>query len=60
MGFNQEKLLGTLVLALAQYASATTWYVNGVKGSDNNNCFRQRPPARRLIENESETRLRER
>jgi hypothetical protein len=38
MGFNQNKLLGTLLLALAQFASATTWYVNGVNGSDSNNC----------------------
>lgn len=38
MGFNQNKLLGTLLLALAQFASATTWYVNGVTGNDSNNC----------------------
>jgi hypothetical protein len=38
MGFNQSKLLGTLLLALAQFASATTWYVNGVTGNDSNNC----------------------
>jgi hypothetical protein len=38
MRFNQNKLLGTLLLALAQFASATTWYVNGVTGSDSNNC----------------------
>ena len=39
MGFNQNKLLGTLLLALAQFASATTWYVNGVTGNDTNNCL---------------------
>lgn len=39
MRFNQNKLLGTLLLALAQFASATTWYVNGVTGSDSNNCM---------------------
>ena len=39
MGFNQNKLLGTLLLALAQFASATTWYVNGVAGNNTNNCL---------------------
>ena len=39
MGFNQNKLLGTLLLALAQFASATTWYVNGATGKDTNNCL---------------------
>src|SRR5215472_14990203 len=39
MGFNQKKLLGTLLLALAQFASATTWYVNGATGKDTNNCL---------------------
>src|SRR5215471_565848 len=38
MGSNRNKLLGTLFLALAQFATATTWYVNGVTGSDTNNC----------------------
>ncbi len=38
MRFNQNRLLGTLLLALAPFASATTWYVNGVTGSDGNNC----------------------
>jgi hypothetical protein len=28
-----------LFLALAPFAMATTWYVNGVNGSDNNNCL---------------------
>jgi hypothetical protein len=27
------------LLALSQVASATTWYVNGVSGSDSNNCL---------------------
>jgi hypothetical protein len=39
MGFNSKKLLGTLLLALAPLASATTWYVNGVSGSDSNDCI---------------------
>ena len=39
MRFNHKTLLGTaLLLALAPIASATTWYVNGVSGSDSNNC----------------------
>src|SRR5215467_11062236 len=39
MGFNQNMLLGMLLLALAQFASATTWYVNGATGKDTNNCL---------------------
>ena len=40
MRFNPKKLPGTaLLLALAPIASATTWYVNGVSGSDSHNCL---------------------
>lgn len=40
MRFNRKTLLGTaLLLALAPVASATTLYVNGVSGSDSNNCL---------------------
>jgi len=40
MRLNHKTLLGTaLLLALAPIASATTWYVNGVSGSDSHNCL---------------------
>jgi hypothetical protein len=40
MRFNPERLLGiALLLALAPLVSATTRYVNGVSGSDSNNCL---------------------
>ncbi len=40
MRFNPERLLGiVLLLALAPLVSATTRYVNGVSGSDSNNCL---------------------
>jgi hypothetical protein len=39
MRFSHNKLLGAaLLLVLTPLASATTWYVNGVSGSDFNNC----------------------
>src|SRR5215471_10602748 len=37
--FSYNRLLLTLLLALAPSAMAsTTWYVNGVSGSDSNDC----------------------
>ncbi|HKU27723.1 MAG TPA: choice-of-anchor Q domain-containing protein [Candidatus Sulfotelmatobacter sp.] len=40
MRFNPERLTGiALLLALAPLVSATTRYVNGVNGSDSNNCL---------------------
>ena len=39
MKLTQTRLLAALVLALGSTALAnTTWYVNGVNGSNNNNC----------------------
>ena len=32
-------LFAAMAAALAPAAAATTWYVNGVTGSDNNNCL---------------------
>jgi len=40
MKSNSKGLLQmVLLLVLAPLASATTWYVNGVSGNDNNNCL---------------------
>ena len=40
MKFNHRIVVRmTLLLALAPLASATTWYVNGVSGSDSHNCL---------------------
>ena len=48
MGFNSNKLLGTLILVLAPLASATTWYVNGVSGSDSNTCESATTPCKTI------------
>jgi predicted outer membrane repeat protein len=37
-----------LLLTLAQLASATTWYVNGVSGSDINNCLSAITPCKTI------------